>query len=410
MKKRKLIDRSWYAFTIIINCFLFGCLLWIFIFVCSNGFSKLSFEFLFGKNSQEVLWVQIEQSETPFTLQSRSDNEFCSNEFGFCISEIKNESGIVKDVVLTQLSLASPLREPFLSKDGVTISDQKTTVELQYHINAFKYTAENGKKMYAGFAYQVNAEQSLEKISSSSTIFVQYKTRGGGIKSSMIATIQLVFLSLLFSLPIGVGTAIYLAEYAGRNKITNLIRSSIDTLSGFPSIIFGLAGATIFFKMFKGLTGNVEQYSTFSGAATMAIILLPIIIRTSEEAITSIPSYLKEGSFALGATKTQTVFKIVLPNATQGILTASLLGIGRIVGESAALMSVMSLIINDQYQLIGNNTASTTLATHMYTVMAGESPDFQTACAIAIIILGLVFILNISLKILTNHWDKKKRG
>ena len=227
---------------------------------------------------------------------------------------------------------------------------------------------------------------------------------GGGIRGSLLTTLLLIVLTLIIALPIGIISAIYLHEYAPQNKFTDIIRSLIDMTNGIPSIIFGFVGAIVFIPIMNGLIGS-QGGSIASGALTLTIILLPTIIKTTEESLKTIPLSYRQASLALGASQTQTVFKVVLPNAIGGLLTATLLSIGRIIGESAALIYAVGTVIKDTVAI---NERSTSLAVHIWSIMAGENPNFELASSIAILILVVVFILNITVKIISNRVDKTK--
>ncbi|MDD2495395.1 MAG: phosphate ABC transporter permease PstA [Tissierellia bacterium] len=164
-------------------------------------------------------------------------------------------------------------------------------------------------------------------------LFGEYNSKNLSAFSSIVTTIEMIVISLLISVPIGVFCAIYLTEYSKRgNKAVKVIRLAVDTLAGIPSIIYGLFGM-IFFVNVLGFRASV-----ISGIGTISIMILPVIISSSEEAIKSVPDTYREGSYGLGATRLRTVFKIVLPTAIPGILAGVILAIGRIVGETAALI------------------------------------------------------------------------
>ncbi|MBR5129124.1 MAG: phosphate ABC transporter permease PstA, partial [Firmicutes bacterium] len=161
----------------------------------------------------------------------------------------------------------------------------------------------------------------------------EYNSSNVSLLPALINTVYMAIIALLIAVPVGIGSAIYLVEYAGRgNKLVEVIRITAETLSGIPSIVYGLFGS-LFFVKFMGL-----GLSLISGALTLSIMILPLIMRASEEALIAVPMSYREGSFGLGAGKLRTVFKIVLPSAIPGILSGVILGIGRIVGESAALI------------------------------------------------------------------------
>jgi phosphate transport system permease protein len=221
-------------------------------------------------------------------------------------------------------------------------------------------------------------------------------TSGGGIRGSIIATFYLILLTLVMALPLGISAAIYLNEFSHENRFNEVLRSMIDMTSGIPSIIFGLIGVIVFIPLTSGLF-NTDGGNLLSGALTMTIILLPIIIRTTEEALRVIPKNYRYASLALGANETQTTFKVVLPNAISGILTATLLSVGRIIGESAALIYVLGTVIKDRILITDK---ATTLAVHIWSLMSGENPNFELSSAISIIILVMVFILSMVVKLI----------
>ena len=231
-----------------------------------------------------------------------------------------------------------------------------------------------------------------------------FLSRGEGIRGSLLTTLSLIGFSLLFALPLGVGAAIYFGVYAKKNAFTNAIRTLIDVTSGIPSIIFGLAGAIIFIPFTNALSGSTGG-NIFSGSLTMAVMLLPIIVKTTEESIRVIPQSLTQASLALGASRTQTTFKVVLPNALPGILTSTLLSIGRIIGESAALVFAMGATIGDYASLTDGNAS---LAVHIYVILGGEAPRYQAACAIAIIILIVVLVLSLLVKFISLRLNRFK--
>lgn len=231
---------------------------------------------------------------------------------------------------------------------------------------------------------------------------------GGGIRGSIITTLILIVMTLILAVPIGISTAIYFNEYAKKSRISEIIRYLVDLLTGVPSIIYGLLGAAVFIPLVNKLTAGSELFKTaggslFSGALTLAVIILPVIIKSTEEALKVIPDDLRNASLALGASKTQTTFKVVLPSAIPGVLTGVMLSIGRVIGESAALIFAVGAAIKDVVRL---NQKSTTLAVHIWTAMSGEEPNFELAAAIAIIILIVVFVLNIIVKIVANRMNK----
>ena len=212
-----------------------------------------------------------------------------------------------------------------------------------------------------------------------------YNTENVSMMPAIINTILMVLLVLLLVVPIGVGGAIYLVEYATRgNKLVKVIRLTAETLSGIPSIVYGLFGY-LFFVIACGW-GN----SFLAGALTLAMMVLPLILRTTEEALKSVPDSFREGSFGLGAGKLRTIFRIILPPAVPGILSGVILGIGRVVGETAALMYTAGTIAKIPGSLMDSGR---TLAVHMYSLLS-EGLYMEQAYAAAVILLIVVLLIN----------------
>jgi len=216
--------------------------------------------------------------------------------------------------------------------------------------------------------------------------------KSGGIFSVIVSTFYIVVLSALFAAPIGVAASVYLTEYAKEGPLLRIIRFGTEALAGVPSIIYGLFGYS-FFVVFLGL-----KYSILSGALTLTLMILPIIVRTSEEAIKAVPRAYKEGSLALGATKLQTIRKIVIPSAMPGILTGLILGIGRVVGESAAVIYTAGSSLGVPKSIL---RPGRTLSVHLYT-LASEGLSTENTYATAVVLIALVFIINFTANTLIN--------
>jgi phosphate transport system permease protein len=216
--------------------------------------------------------------------------------------------------------------------------------------------------------------------------------KAGGIFSVIVSTFYIVVLSVVFAAPIGIAASVYLTEYAKEGPVLRIIRYGIEALAGVPSIIYGLFGYS-FFVVFLGL-----KYSILSGALTLTLMILPTIVRTSEEAIKAVPSSYREGSLALGATKLQTIIKNVIPTAMPGILTGLILGIGRVVGESAAVIYTAgsSLGVPDSILRPGR-----TLSVHLFT-LASEGLSAENTYATAVVLITLVLIINFIANTLIN--------
>ena len=214
---------------------------------------------------------------------------------------------------------------------------------------------------------------------------LHYTSENASLMPALINTVIMTLLSLLIAVPFGIFAAIFLVEYAKRgNKFVEVIRLTTETLQGIPSIVYGLFGMLFFVTALKW------KFSILAGAFTLAIMILPVILRTTEEALLSVPDSYREGSFGLGAGKLRTIFKIVLPAAVPGILSGVILATGRIVGETAALIYTAGTVAK-----IPNSAFSSgrTLAVHMY-LLANEGLHVNQAYATAVILLILVIGIN----------------
>ena len=223
---------------------------------------------------------------------------------------------------------------------------------------------------------------------------LKYTTDNVSMVPALINTLLFTFLSLLIALPLGIGSAIYLVEYAKKgSRFVEAVRLTTETLSGIPSIIYGLFGM-LFFVLYLKL-----NYSLISGVITLSIMILPLIMRTTEEALKAVPDSYREGSYGLGAGKVRTIFKIVLPSALPGILNGVILSIGRIVGESAALIYTAGTLPNIALNVTKSGRS---LAVHMYALLC-EGLYMDQAYATAVILLILVIGINM----LSNKIAKK---
>ena len=209
----------------------------------------------------------------------------------------------------------------------------------------------------------------------------EYSSENASVMPALVNTIVMTLLSLLIAVPFGIFSAIFLVEYAGRgNKFVEVIRLTTETLSGIPSIVYGLFGM-LFFVNTLGW-----GFSLLAGAFTLSIMILPLIMRTTEEALKAVPDSYREGSFGLGAGKLRTVFRIVLPSAIPGVLAGVILAIGRIVGETAALIYTAGTVAQIPPSVMGSGR---TLAVHMYN-LSSEGLYMDQAYATAVILLVLV--------------------
>lgn len=227
-----------------------------------------------------------------------------------------------------------------------------------------------------------------------------------GIAGNIVNTLLIIGLTMLFVIPIGVGAAVYLNEYAKPGKVVSVIEFATEVLSGIPSIIFGLFG-----MMFFGETLGLG-YSILTGSLTLILMVLPLVIRNTQEALKTVPDGYRNGAIGLGAGKWYMIRTILIPSAMPGIITGSILAIGRIVGESAALLftagsaKLLPKGILGLFDKIFQSGGTLTIQLYLSATSEG---DFDTAFGIALVLLVIVFVINICTKLLTNHFDATKR-
>lgn len=317
-----------------------------------------------------------------------AEDEYFSSKWGIAIKNGVDELG-EEVFVITYIDANSPLKQMKTQKQVISV-----TAGATFETTIFQ----DSEGIYKVMLPSQGAENALEYFENYGIIYDTYvTTAGGGIRGSIITTLYLILFTLIIALPFGIFTAIYLHEFAPKNsKIVNLIRRMVEMLTGVPSIVYGLLGAAVFIPFVNSFTGKTGG-SILSGSLTMAIIILPVIISNTEESLKTIPDEYRQASLALGANKTQTTFKVILKSSLPGILSATLLSIGRIIGESAALIYSIGAVISDRIVV---TNSSTSLAVHIWTEMAGESPNFEVASAISIIILLVVLVLNLSVKLI----------
>lgn len=213
----------------------------------------------------------------------------------------------------------------------------------------------------------------------------EYNSENMSLFPALVNTIVMTLVSLLIAVPLGVFSAVYLTEYAKRgNKLVTIVGITTETLSGIPSIVYGLFGYLLFVTKLKW------SYSMLAGALTLAIMILPLIMRTTEEALRSVPDSYREGSFGLGAGKLRTVFTVVLPSAVPGILAGVILAIGRIAGETAALIFTAGTVAQIPKSLMGSGR---TLAVHLYALW-NEGLAAEQSYATAVVLLIIVVLIN----------------
>lgn len=222
-----------------------------------------------------------------------------------------------------------------------------------------------------------------------------------GILPDILNTVYIVIATLLIVLPIGVGAAIYLTEYAQNKKIVNIIEYAAETLSGIPSIIYGLVGM-LFFCQFLNM-----KTSLLAGALTLVIMNLPTIMRTTQESLKTVPQSYREGAFGLGAGKWRVIYTVVLPGCVDGVITGCILSVGRILGESAALLFTAGFAHALNGIIDGLSSSGCTLTVALY-VYAKEQGEFGIAFAIAAILMILTLIINLSAMLVEKYFRKRR--
>ena len=224
-----------------------------------------------------------------------------------------------------------------------------------------------------------------------------------GILPDILNTLYIILTTLLFVLPLGVGAAIYLTEYATNKRLVGMIEYAAETLSGIPSIIYGLFGS-LFFCQFMDL-----DKSLLAGALTLVIMNLPTIMRTTQESLKTVPQSYREGAFGLGAGKWRVIRTVVLPNCVEGVITGCILSVGRIVGESAALLFTAGFAhaLNGFFEGLFSSGATLTVALYVY---ATEEGNFEVAFAIAAILMILTLLINLSATLIGKYFERKSKA
>ena len=223
-----------------------------------------------------------------------------------------------------------------------------------------------------------------------------------GILPDILNTLYIILTTLLFVLPLGVGAAIYLTEYATNKRLVGMIEYAAETLSGIPSIIYGLFGS-LFFCQFMDL-----DKSLLAGAMTLVIMNLPTIMRTTQESLKTVPQSYREGAFGVGAGKWRVIRTVVLPNCVEGVITGCILSVGRIVGESAALLFTAGFAhaLGGFIESLSSSGATLTVALYVY---ATEDGNFEVAFAIAAILMILTLLINLSAGLIGKYFERKSK-
>lgn len=401
-RKRKIKDILKVFSTYLFSSFSIVALIAIVAFIFSKGWSTLSWNFITG-DYQSELWnvstsSNISEDGTREFAYEPNDGEYFSYNWGIAfVDSTDNEGNSAVEISYVDPNanidtwVDSSSGDPFTLQIGMQISSAQMWTNEDPNLAQVKIVSSS-----------TGAERTAEIFDQCPYMHTMTLVKGGqGMRGSLISTLWMILITMCVALPLGIGGAIYLGVYAKASRLTSVIRTMIDMISGIPSIVFGLVGGIIFLPIVGG-QGNI-----ISGALTLACMILPIIIKSTEEAIRAIPQNMINASLALGASQTQTTFKIILPNSIGGIFTATLLGIGRVIGESAALIYTSGTIIQDY---IIPTQGSATLAVHIWKLMSGENQNFEASCAIAIVILFIILILSVAVKLIAFKTDKFKKA
>ncbi len=372
-------DRFVYGLIGLATSITVGILIFIIGFIFYKGIPHIDLHFLTADYDNDTEYVQVVPMEnyTVNQLGITLDIEEHDGRERFVIQDIEAGSGMNNAIVR-----------------GVS-EDKKSYIDTPFDVKKGFYVESIGTTKLEGLT--VEEANNVINDASASIMRVKVVKPGGGIIPMLVTTLYMIMLSLVVAGPIGIFAAIYLVEYAKPGRLVRLIRFGTESLAGIPSIIYGLFGM-LFFVNFLHF-----GYSLLSGAMTVSIILLPVIIRQTEESLKAVPMSYREGSLGLGVTKIQTIRKVVLPSAVPGIVVAVILSVGRIVGESAAIF----LTAGTAARIPGSFFESgATLTVKAYTV-AKEEGNIEMACAIGTVIVVLVIVINFSSKFISTRFMNK---
>ena len=359
-----------------------GILVVVVSFIFSNGWNLISMNFITRDFRDDLSVISVEPADTVFTTNANlSDNEIFIESVGIEL-EATDEGLMVRSI-----DSNSPTRH---------------AVDRAYN----PFSLRTGQVLEGVNDLRIDVNTDLSEVVSafeSDELLLRVRTLGGGVWPLIVSTLMLVGVTLVIAAPIGILAATYMVEYAKQGRFVNLIRFAVEILAGMPSIIYGLFGL-VFFNRMLGMGQSI-----FTGALTLTILLLPIMIRSTEEALKTVPKSYREASFGLGANKIQTIFKIIMPSALPGMMVGIILSIGRIVGETAALLFTlggfarMPINMNTGNLSIFEQGATLTLRAYFE---VQESGNVEMAAAIGIVILVIVFTLNVISKIITKKFSK----
>lgn len=373
VKTRKIKELLQYGIIGLAAAFTVGILVWIISFIVMTGAPHLEMGFLARDFDSVASYVEVQAGEGSL------------NQLG-----IELEAGTMEVMGGNDKDVLRVSKVESGSKAADAWDQKGNPIGLKVGDVVNKIAGKTVEGLSPEEAYEIIDGQN-EK-----TIKVRITREGGGIFPMLMTTLMMIGLSLAIAVPVGVLSAIYLVEYAKPGRLVEVIRFATESLAGIPSIIYGLFGMLFFVTYLK------MNYSLLAGALTLSIILLPVIIRQTEETLKAVPQSYREASLGLGANKLQTIRKAVLPSAIPGILVAVILSTGRIIGESAALLLTAGTAAKIPGTLFESGA---TLTIKAYTV-AKEEADIGMACAIGTIIILLILVLNILSKVISKRLTK----
>ena len=383
---RKLKDNLLNGLIWLSAAFSVGILITIVAFIFSNGWSKISWDFLTNDYESQTQYVNVTSDQSYKAPSSLSSDALFSENLGIAIEP--NEHGYE----VAWIDDESPV------KHAKNNADEAFPVKVGYQLEQI-----NGEGANLKIKADTDADDIINALNASDTLMIKVVSPGGGIFPMIVSTLMLILVALLFSAPVGILAAIYMVEYAKPGKFVNLIRFATEVLSGIPSVVYGLFGMLIFSNTLK------LGMSILSGGLTLMILLLPTMMRTTEEALKAVPMSYREASYGLGANKIQTLSKVVLPSAIPGILVGVILSIGRTIGESAALLFTIGtfakLPVNPTSGNLSLFETGTSLTVRAY-VEVKESGNVEMAAAIGIVILVIVFTLNLISRLISKKFSK----
>ena len=383
---RKLKDNLLNGLIWLSAAFSVGILITIVAFIFSNGWSKMSWDFLTNDYESQTQYVNVTSDQSYTAPSSLSSDALFSENLGIAIEP--NEHGYEVAWIDDQ----SPV------KTAKNNADEAFPVKVGYQLEQI-----NGEGANLKIKADTDADDIINALNASDKLMIKVVSPGGGIFPMIVSTLMLILVALLFSAPVGILAAIYMVEYAKPGKFVNLIRFAPEVLSGIPSVVYGLFGMLIFANTLK------LGMSILSGGFTLMILLLPTMMRTTEEALKAVPMSYREASYGLGANKIQTLSKVVLPSAIPGILVGVILSIGRTIGESAALLFTIGtfakLPVNPTSGHLSLFETGTSLTVRAY-VEVKESGNVEMAAAIGIVILVIVFTLNLISRLISKKFSK----